>query len=546
MKTPLIEDIHQWPVTQLSEDRDIFVKEVIQEIESQFNNWGSMELDQALSKTIFQERQRVKSNPWKADPPNEGVFFKKLLKEYNESKESSISHQKNKESVHRLIHRYTEEISGSFNIATFQFARKALTRFFYVLFYKFNFGFFLSTQKLKKKLEEKMIVNGEIELVRKLFEKNTIILVPTHSSNLDSILVGYMADTFAGLPAFTYGAGLNLYDSEFFAFFMNRLGAYRVDRRKKNPIYLHTLSAYSRLITERGVNMIFFPGGTRSRSGEVETKLKLGLLNSSLLAQRNLLQKKSSRKVILVPVVLGYESVLEARSLIIQNLRQSGQEKFIVKERPSSFKEYVKFILGIAKKESRVFLTFGAPMDVFGNPVNHEGKSLNHLGVEIQLQDYFMREGEFVHDSQRESIYTKEMAEAIVQQYKRYNYVLPSHLVSYCAFNLFKKSHPGVEDISLVQLPEEEFNIPYLEFKTYVYQTLTSLKIAEKNGKVMLSEELDLISDQWILKGIQSAGIYHNRKILVLENDCVESDDLFGLYYYYNKLINLEEIILDK
>ncbi|NOT36232.1 MAG: glycerol acyltransferase [Saprospiraceae bacterium] len=545
MKSPLIEDLNQWPISKLSVQRDEFVQQVIKDVDRQFNHLGSLELDQALSKTIFQERQRVKSNPWKADPPNEAAYFKKLLKEYNESKESEISFQKNKESTHRLIHRYTEEIAGSFTIPTFHFARKILSRFFEVVYNPLSFSIFYSTKKLQGRLSKKMIINGEIDLVRKLFPGNSIVLVPTHSSNLDSILVGFMSHAFGGMPAFTYGAGLNLFDSEFFAFFMNRLGAYRVDRRKKNPIYLNTLSTYSRLIVEKGVNMIFFPGGTRSRSGEVETKLKLGLLNAVLLAQRNLLERKDSRKVIIVPVVIGYESVLEARSLILQHLRASGQEKFIVREKNSPIKEYINFIWGLIKKESKVYLTFGQPIDVFGNAVNDQGKSIHHLGGEIHLEDYFIREEMFVHDSQRESIYTKELAESIVSQYRKFNFITPSHLVSFCAFRFFKNRHHGIDDIALVQLPEEEFNFSIDEFEVFVQEVINNLQSLEKQKKVTLSEELYKSVQDIIQEGINRAGIFHNRKVLFVENNRLQSDDLFTLYYYYNKLVNLESEIFE-
>jgi len=73
---------------------------------------------------------------------------------------------------------------------------------------------------------------------------------------------------------------VNLYDVEILAYYMNRLGAYRVDRRKKNPIYLETLKSMASLSLLEGLNHIFFPGGTRSRSGAIEENLKLGLLNS--------------------------------------------------------------------------------------------------------------------------------------------------------------------------------------------------------------------------------------------------------------------------
>src|SRR5690625_7368921 len=103
-------------------------------------------------------------------------------------------------------------------------------------------------------------------------------MLPTHVSNVDSSLIDYVIETKVGIPAFAYGAGLNLYNFGPAAYFMNRLGAYRVDRRKKNPIYLETLKAMSTLSIKSGVNNLFFPGGTRSRSGHSESRLKLGRL----------------------------------------------------------------------------------------------------------------------------------------------------------------------------------------------------------------------------------------------------------------------------
>ena len=87
-------------------------------------------------------------------------------------------------------------------------------------------------------------------------------MVPTHFSNLDSILIGWVIHVL-GLPPFIYGAGLNLFNIKILAYFMNSLGAYKVDRRKKNPIYLEALKSYSNLAIQEGAHSLFFPGGTR-------------------------------------------------------------------------------------------------------------------------------------------------------------------------------------------------------------------------------------------------------------------------------------------
>ena len=88
------------------------------------------------------------------------------------------------------------------------------------------------------------------------------------------------------MPPFIYGAGLNLFNISIFAYFMNALGAYKVDRRKKNLMYLETLKTYSKEAIQFGCHSLFFPGGTRSRSGIIESRLKLGLLSTAIEAQR--------------------------------------------------------------------------------------------------------------------------------------------------------------------------------------------------------------------------------------------------------------------
>ena len=114
------------------------------------------------------------------------------------------------------------------------------------------------------------------------------------------------------MPAFIYGAGLNLYHNKILAHFMNRLGAYTVDRRKRNPIYRATLDSYATIATLEGVHGIFFPGGTRSRSGAIEKNLKLGLLSTALEAQRrNFVYpiRAQSEKIFVVPLVMSYHFV---------------------------------------------------------------------------------------------------------------------------------------------------------------------------------------------------------------------------------------------
>ncbi|HUN17085.1 MAG TPA: 1-acyl-sn-glycerol-3-phosphate acyltransferase [Saprospiraceae bacterium] len=537
----LITDIKEWPIHKFSNNRTEFIKQVVKVTFEQFKELDTEEIDQAIAKAIYLEKQRIKVNPWKADPPNEAVFFKKLQSEYNENILALDKRAAHLETLHRLIKRYAEEIGGHFNPNTFQFARKILSVFFYNLLNPIGFHSFTSISKMKEKLESRIQFRGNIESIRSQFKKNIVVVLPTHSSNLDSMLIGYSLDLLLGLPAFSYGAGLNLYDSEFFAFFMNRLGAYKVDRRKKNRIYLQTLNDFSRLSVQEGVNSIFFPGGTRSRSGEVEMKAKLGLISSLITAQRDLIEQHSDKKIIIFPLVLSYESVLEARSLMLQHLKSAGQEKYTAREHMSTFSQYYKFTKRIVTKGSNIYLTIGEGIDVFGNKVLENNSSVDTHGHVVDLKNYFMSDGEFKHDPQRESIYTKELAELVCAQYVKFNFILPCHLVAFTAFKLMQKSNPGHDIFSLVQLPEEEI-VFELEIFYRVAEEIRSLLFEmNQNNSLIKPDLLEGDIKNVVNTGIETLGIFHIKRPLFIDSyNRLLSEDFIALSFYSNKMCNLD------
>ena len=223
------------------------------------------------------------------------------------------------------------------------------------------------------------------------------------------------------LPPFIYGAGLNLFNMEIFAYFMNSLGAYKVDRRKKNLIYLETLRTYSSIAIRYGCHSLFFPGGTRSRSGKIETRLKLGLLGTALEAQRINYQKHEEgrhNKIFVVPVVTNYNFVLEAPSLIRNYLELKGQERYYVEsDRYEKSGRILKFLIEFFTKGNNISVSIGKGLDLFGNYVDDEGMSLDVHGNRINTRDYFLFKGQITDDVQREEEYTRMLSEVIVKEY---------------------------------------------------------------------------------------------------------------------------------
>ena len=534
---PLIEQISDWPINKLTEDRDTFVKELEDYTLQNLNRKSPDFIKELIQKTIFQEKIRMKEEPWRIDPPNDRIFWNRVRKKIDVTEIDSPSEKQNniQEALKMVIHRYAEEIVGTFNVKTFKLIRTVLTSLFKRLL---NKGININSQKADKVLLDKLMIYGPIEQIRSIATKGTVILLPTHSSNLDSILIGYTMDYKLGLPGPAYGAGLNLYNFGPAAYFMNRLGAYRVDRRKKNAIYLSTLAGMSKLSIQKGTNSLFFPGGTRSRSGELEDKLKLGLLSTVIEAQRSIYDEGREDKVFVVPLVLSYHFVLEAKNLIEDFLKKTGKERYTKSRNEfTSVRSWTKFIYQFISKGSDITMSFGRPMDCIGNFVDNDGHSLDNRGNLIDIKDYFISDGKLSTNHQRESEYTKNLGNKIVERYKAENIVLSSHLVSYVAFQLFKEANKNLDLFALLSLPEDEYFFSGDSFVEQSRIVIELLKEKASQGLLKLPEIFIKDTIDIVLDGIAQIGTFHSsRPITVHKNGDFYSQDFRLLYFYNNRL----------
>lgn len=538
----VIPDIKDWPIFLLHQKRKQFVKDIDDFALRRIKNKFRSNLGDTIAKTAYMERIRIKEEPWKVDPQDERIFWKRIQKRLAGIPVGSIPEDQVQEAyevlLNKIIHRYSEEIVGAFRISTFLFARRFLTFFFSRLLNTAASPNFRGLYGSRYQLYERLIATGEVEKVRGLMKKGTVIIVPTHFSNLDSILIGYVMDAVVGLPSFHYGAGLNLYNYSIAAYFMNRLGSYRLDRRKKSPIYLEVLKAMSTLAITKGTNTLFFPGGTRSRSGAMEAKLKMGLLGTVVEAQRALLQEGKDDKIFVVPMVLGYHVVLEANELIEQHLKRTGKERYIrTKEGIGALFRILSFVYKVFSQSSEITVSFGKPMDVLGNFVDEEGRSLDRFGNVVPLQDYFISDGAVTEDLQRESQYTRILADRIVERYFKENIVLSSHLVAFAAFEMLKRANPKLDLFALLRLPTDDLAISMEDMEACVAQLQGTLYEMEARGNIKLSEQIRWEPAKLIRDGIRHLGVFNPYKPLKInKKGRLVSQDFKLLFYYRNRL----------
>ncbi|MBK6339169.1 MAG: 1-acyl-sn-glycerol-3-phosphate acyltransferase [Bacteroidetes bacterium] len=536
---------YDFSLTRISRNREKLMEEVIAETISQFNKEkqkGGLIRDE-LAKTLYLERARIKTEPWKVDPEDDFQFWghvkNKLAKSDPNIEGKEVAIDIEQQLLKDIVTRYVHEITGNFNPRFFLFARQILPMIFSRLL-NASFGKISGIFKPKVLLKDRLFVTGPLEKLRKLREIGTLILVPTHFSNLDSIMVGYGMD-MVGLGAFQYGAGLNLFNSKLFSFFMSNLGPYKLDRRKKNSIYLETLKTYSRTTILHGAPTLFFPGGTRSRAGNIEKSLKLGLLGTVIEAQRIQFEKNPNnlaKKLFIVPITTSYHFVLEASSLMEENLKKTGKEQYIVNEKPiSGFKLFTTFFSALFGESSEITLSMGEPMDVFGNICNEEGESFDKFNRPIDISKYFESKGKMKPDDQRESQYTAMLGDTLVEKFYQNNVVYSSHTVAFVAFELLKKKFKKEDIYSLLRLPEEDLQIPYNEFLASMRNITTELFNLNNNNKLKLAFHMTKEVDEIITHGIKNVGMYHAKKPIYKTKDgFISSEDLKLLLYYHNRL----------
>jgi glycerol-3-phosphate O-acyltransferase len=542
---PILDRIPDWPVYQLSKNRKEFIEEVTTKSVERIHEMrpSYKQLIEDLQATVYREQNRIKRNRWRVDPKDDSSFWSTIKNELNDI--SAQDPQKAKEKVdlilERIVHRYASEIAGNFKATSYRFAREAV---------KFWFSRLLNGARVKKfgaffrseyTLRDKIQIVGKVKTLRRLARQGTVVMVPTHFSNIDSILIGWVIHAM-GLPAFIYGAGLNLFNIKIIAYFMNSLGAYKVDRRKKNLPYLETLKMYSNLAIQKGAHSLFFPGGTRSRSGMIEKQLKLGLLSTAIEAQRSLYNTPGEpRKIFVVPVTLNYNFVLEAPDLIEDYLSKKGQDRYFQEQDKYGSFQLIKFIIKFLTNRSNISVSIGPGLDVMGNYVDENGNSLDSQGRIINTKDYFISSGELTIDRQREDEYTRMLSQRIVSEYHKINRVFASHLVAFVAFEMWQKKFSQLDLFNLLRLPEEDLEIEYEEFKAVFKRLRKEIYLMKEQGKINIASHLKGNADVVIKRGIENTGVFHlKRAVLKNKKGNIVTQDLSLLYYYHNRLVGYD------
>jgi glycerol-3-phosphate O-acyltransferase len=508
------------------------VRRVVEERLARARDQRGLEL--ALNDVCFHEDRRFRASGRLSDEDKElKARFRRLGKGLRRMSESEL-----REALAELARWYALDVVGNFSPTVFALATRAVPVGLSLLFAPWHLDRSLAgLRTAQAQLRERILIEGQSADIARLARRATLVVTPTHLSNLDSVVVGFALDR-AQLPPCTYGAGKNLFDNPLLAFFMRNLGAYRVDRRIKHDLYKDVLKAYSTVLLERGYHSLFFPGGTRSRSGALEQKLKLGLAGTALQATVNMMKSGTGRPIYFVPATLNYHLVLEAATLIEDYLKESGKSRYIIDDDESTrFGRVARYLSDTLRAEASMIIRFGEPMDVLGHRVSPDGVAHDERGRAVELRPFLTVGGEVKHDATRDAEYTRELGERIASAYQSDNYVLSTHLVAWVLFRRLLERTPGRDLFLALRGAEIGEPLPREEVLAAIDRTVQALRALETARKVRLGAQVQHGSAEALLdEALGFFALFHARPVARREGAGVVVEDRSLCFYYHNRL----------
>ncbi|WP_072779453.1 1-acyl-sn-glycerol-3-phosphate acyltransferase [Marivita hallyeonensis] len=181
----------------------------------------------------------------------------------------------------------------------------------------------------------------------------TVVFVMNHRSNMDYVLVTYLAADRSAL-SYAVGEWARVWP---LSRLIRAMGAYFIRRKSRDHLYRKVLARYVQQSTGAGVTQAVFPEGGLSLNGSL-AQPKVGILKYILEGS-----DAANRDVVFVPVALNYDRVLEDTILI--KAQEAGTRRF----RARISVVFKAILRQLWLRITRRFHRFGYAAVSFGKPV---------------------------------------------------------------------------------------------------------------------------------------------------------------------------------
>lgn len=521
-------------ILTFNDERQSIVDEVVSRVVSRHTS-DAKRIEAALAEAAFHEIKRLESQRDEEARAHLGAWRAMLRRVPH------MTHSEAESELRRIVTRMALDIAGNFDPRVYDIAREGIPRLLVGMIRPRALPLALLGGDLES-LDRLMTVEGELEHLRKVEKHATLVYVPTHSSNLDSIVLGYALERVHLSPVM-YGAGKNLFTNPFISFFMHNLGAYRVDRRIRTELYKDTLKTYGLVTIHRGYHSLFFPGGTRSRSNLIETRLKLGLAGAGVEAFAERCVTGDARPVLFVPTTINYALCLEAETLVEEWLKEEGKARYMIDDDEfSRIDRLASFFRRVVGLRAACVIRFGRPVDPFGNLVTDEAKSLAPDGRVLNPCSYVRTNGVATIDAARDAAYTRNLAEVLVAAYRRETVIMGTQLVAHVLFRALAHEARGLDTFAMLRLREVAFDAGSIirDIGATRDRLLALVDAGETHASAVVRSDPP---DELLRRALEVWAGYHTRATARREGEKIVIEDPTLLLYYQNRLVPFAEDI---
>ena len=220
----------------------------------------------------------------------------------------------------------------------------------------FRFGYWLA-KKIGRLIYRVRVGFYDDNQLKDIQTKSSVVFVMNHRSNMDYILVSFLAAEKTAL-SYAVGEWARIWPLQTL---IKSMGAFFVRRNSRNVLYRRVLERYVNLATRAGVCQAVFLEGGLTKDGKMREP-RLGFMDYMLRDYH----PEIDRDIVFIPVGINYDRVIEDKSLTRRldpdAAKRSGW--FVIK---TSVKFFFKTIM--MKRKAR-WRRFGYASVNFGKPIS--------------------------------------------------------------------------------------------------------------------------------------------------------------------------------
>lgn len=342
----------------------------------------------------------------------------------------------------------------------YNYAREIVPAFNALIY--FRFGYWLA-RKVSRFIYRVKVSAADFKRLEEIDVEATVVFVMNHRSNMDYLLVTYLAANQVSL-SYAVGEWARVFPLRLL---IKALGGFFVRRNSNDPLYRKVLERYVHMSTREGVCQAVYLEGRLSRDGNMGTP-KLGFLDYMLRGW----DLTSDRDIVFVPVGINYDHVLEDLNMLsAMDSKSKGKGKW----------QYTKDVFSFLK------------VNLFASSeekLRRHGYASVNFGLPISAREFSDKHKiDFRHmDKTTRFIYVEKLAQELMSAILHVIPVLPVALIS----TVFAEN-PGknLRSIDIIEKVNQLID--------RVMTNGSAMREDEKPKQSTISQSLSLLSNRGVL-----------------------------------------------